>query len=249
MAEAERKQAPQNTFAKLFKFQQIGVGGTFTVLSVADDFRYELTFVNGKLKAITEKKTKEGSITGRTTECIDWYIQTWMVLEDGSMTLIAETYVGTTCDGDCWEARIVNGKNFRVNCSGGNGGSDIDEIYDLDVTVSISHTGNLSPNKIPVHWSCHTKLMVSRATKIILGVSNARPMPVPISQLYKDEYGHDAYECYWSEDWENKAKYTYVPGGAYGWIEFIAKTEFRYYLQETIIRSFDMRGASKVIPL
>jgi hypothetical protein len=63
--------------------------------------------------------------------CIDWYLQTWAVWEDGSMTLISEVYVGTTCGDGCWQAKMVSGRNFRMGCSGGNGGGgDID--YDLE---------------------------------------------------------------------------------------------------------------------
>ena len=128
--EGERTPAPLHTFTKIYTHQKLETSGTFTVLSVTDDFRYELKFEQGKLKELTERKRKTVSSTGRTTGCTDWYLQTWAVWEDGSMTLISEVYINTTCDGDCWQPRIINGRNYRADCSGSNGGGDID--YDIE---------------------------------------------------------------------------------------------------------------------
>jgi len=146
--DGEGKPVPQNTFAKIFNHQKLDANGKFTVLSVADDFRYELSFEKGSLKSITEKKSKKSATTGRMNEyaCIDWYLQTWAVWEDGSMTLISEVYVGTTCGDGCAQAKVVSGKNFRLGCSGGNGGGgDIDYEYEIIKTKKATFENR-------VHW-------------------------------------------------------------------------------------------------
>ncbi|MDB5195755.1 MAG: hypothetical protein JWP88_125 [Flaviaesturariibacter sp.] len=126
----ERMPAPQNTFAKIYNYGKLDCSGKFTILSVADDFQFELTFEKGGLKTFSEKRSKQkGNSGGRTTSCTDWYYQTWAVWSDGSMELISETYAFTTCDDDCWLAKTINGRTFRVECSGGGGGGNI--LYEI----------------------------------------------------------------------------------------------------------------------
>lgn len=149
------RMAPPNTFYKIFSYQDLDCSGHFAILSVSDYFQYELTFENGKLKYLAEyrrkNKSKDGS--GRVNECIDWYWQTWYVWWDGSMTLQSEVYVFTTCDEDCAQPRIANGRSLRVNCSGGGGGgggggsvycnttewsSGVTEATDLESSITVS---------------------------------------------------------------------------------------------------------------
>lgn len=112
------------------------------MLGAADDFRYELGFEKGVLKTVTERKSKKGSVTGGRTadDCTDWYYQTWAVWSDGSMTLIGETYIGTTCDSDCALAKTVNGKSSRMECSGNGGGGDIDYKCVEEATNNFNNT-------------------------------------------------------------------------------------------------------------
>jgi len=124
-----QKAAPQNTFNKIFTYQDLDCSGQFTMLSITDDFRYELKFENGKLRSMAwlKKKSQSNSVSGRVTECIDWYLQTWYIWSDGSMTLQSEVFLFTTCGEDCAQPRVANGRSFRVNCSGGgNGGGGYD---------------------------------------------------------------------------------------------------------------------------
>jgi len=133
-----QKVAPQNSFYKIFTYQNLDCSGQFTILSITDYFRYELKFENGKLKSVAEytKKNTPNNGSGRVNECIDWYEQTWYVWSDGSMTLESEVYVFTTCDGDCAQARVANGRNFATNCYEGGGGGGIE--YDACVSAAIS---------------------------------------------------------------------------------------------------------------
>lgn len=121
---------PENTFSKIFTHQVLDCSGKFTVLNIADYVQYELAFENGKLRSIgwaTKKRSQKGE-SGRANECIDWYWQTWYVWSDGSMTLVSEVFVFTTCDGDCAQPRIANGRSYNIYCSGGgNGGGGGDD--------------------------------------------------------------------------------------------------------------------------
>jgi len=136
VSSSSQKTPPNNTFYKIFTYQEIDCSGLFTVLGLTDNFQYELKFENGKLQSLTDlrkrNQSNDGS-SGRLNEgCIDWYLQIWYVWSDGSMTLQSETYVYTTCDGDCWQARIADGRNFRVNCNGnpgGGGGNPVEYTY------------------------------------------------------------------------------------------------------------------------
>ena len=120
-----QKVIPQNTFSKVFAYKDLDCSGQFTVLNITDYFQYELKFEKGKLKSMAwvEKKTQSNSVSGRVMECIDWYLLTWYVWSDGSVELVSEVYIGTTCDGECWQSKIANGRIFRVaDCGGGGGG-------------------------------------------------------------------------------------------------------------------------------
>jgi len=122
------KLVPKNTFYKMFTFQDLDCSGQFTVLSVTDYFRYELKVENGKLKSLIELKKNADSKNGtaRVNDCIDWYWQTWYVWSDGSVTLESEVYAFTTCDGDCAQARIANGRSVSINCNGQGAGGGYD---------------------------------------------------------------------------------------------------------------------------
>ncbi|TMI95643.1 MAG: hypothetical protein E6H08_05950 [Bacteroidetes bacterium] len=133
-----QKVVPQNAFYKIFTYHDPGCNGQFTILSITDYFQYELKFENGKLKSVTElnKKVHPNDGAERVNECIDWYLQIWYVWSDGFAQLISETYVFTTCEGDCAQPRIVNGRNLNVNCNGGGGGGGNE--YDICVSSAIS---------------------------------------------------------------------------------------------------------------
>jgi hypothetical protein len=132
-----QKAAPKNTFYKIFTYQELDCSGQFTILSITDYFRYELEFEKGKLKSVTEqtKKAHPNNGSGKVaTDCIDWYEQTWYYWADGTCELISEIYVFTTCDGECWQPRVVNGRSLRINCSGGGGGGGNDVEYQFAVS-------------------------------------------------------------------------------------------------------------------
>ncbi len=113
-----------------------------------------MKFENGKLKSMTDLKkrnhSKEGASGRENADCIDWYLQTWLVWADGTMELQSEIYVYTTCDGDCWQPRIANGRSYRINCNGspsGGGGNDIEYeveyfcIGDINRTLYVIYAG------------------------------------------------------------------------------------------------------------
>ena len=139
IASNNQKLAPQNTFYKIFTYQDLDCSGQFTILSMTEYFRRELKFEDGKLKSVKELKKKDQSMDGlgKVNECIDWYLQTWFVWSDGSMTLESEVYVFTTCDGDCWQSRIANGRNYGTNCNGGGGGGGIE--YDACLNAAVTN--------------------------------------------------------------------------------------------------------------
>ncbi len=134
----EQKAVPINTFYKIFTYKDLDCSGLFTVLSITDDFMYELKFESEKINSIKEvrKRTPPNDSSGRVNDgCIDWYEQTWFVWADGTAELISEVYVFTSCDGECWQPRIANGRSLRVNCNyNGGGGNPID--YELALTAT-----------------------------------------------------------------------------------------------------------------
>ena len=134
-----QKTTPTNTFYKIFTYQDLDCSGQFTILSIADYFQYELKFENGELKSFAEQKKKNHSnnISGRMNECIDWYLQTWYIWSDGTMQLISEVFVFTTCGEDCAQPRIANGRSFGMSCSGGGGGGGGIE-FDICISSAIS---------------------------------------------------------------------------------------------------------------
>ena len=141
-----QKAAPKNTFSKIFTYQDLDCSGQFTILSVTDYFRYELKFENGKLKSVTEqrKKTPPNNGSGRiATDCIDWYLQTWYYWSDGTIELISEVFVFTTCGEGCAQPRIANGRIFN-NCGGGtgSGGYPIEYEYEVNKTKDWTVTSN-----------------------------------------------------------------------------------------------------------
>ena len=122
-----QKTAPKNTFSKIFTYQDLDCSGQFTILGITDQLQLELKFEKGKLRSMAwlKKKTNSNNVSGRVNECIDWYLQTWYVWSDGTVQLVSEVYVFTTCDGECWQPRIANGRIFRVaDCGGGGGGGE-----------------------------------------------------------------------------------------------------------------------------
>ena len=132
-----QKIAPENTFSKIFNYQDIDCSGQFTILSITDYFRYELKFESGKLKSMTnlKKKDQPKDGAGRLNTCIEWYEETWFIWWDGTAELISEVYAFTTCDGDCAQARSANGRSFATNCNDGVGGGI---LYDVCVSAAIS---------------------------------------------------------------------------------------------------------------
>ena len=130
-----QKTAPINTFYKIFTYHDLNCSGQFTILSITDYFRYELKFENGKLRSVMDQKKKNHTNNGsgrENSDCIDWYLQIWYVWGDGSVTLESETYVYTTCDGDCAQPRLAGGRSYGTSCNGnpgGGGGNDVDYEY------------------------------------------------------------------------------------------------------------------------
>ena len=134
-----QKAIPKNTFYKIFSYQDLDCSGQFTILSITDFFRYELKFEKGKFKsmvALKKKNARNGS-SRTVSECIEWYEQIWYVWADGTVELVSETYVFTTCDSDCAQARLTNGRSYGTNCNGnGAGGGGVD--YDACVSAAVS---------------------------------------------------------------------------------------------------------------
>jgi len=138
ISSVDNKKVPKNTFSKIFNYQYLDCSGQFTILSITDYFRYELKFENGKIKSVKEIKEKNhpSNGSGRVNECIDWYEQTWFVWADGTAQLVSEVYVFTTCDGDCAQPRIANGRSYGISCNGNGGGGGVE--YDVCVSSAIS---------------------------------------------------------------------------------------------------------------
>ena len=77
----EHRQVPQNTFSKLFTYQDIAVDGKFAVLSASDRLLYELNFERGILKSFSIKnKGVDSKSSAKALECIHWY---WVTYLDG----------------------------------------------------------------------------------------------------------------------------------------------------------------------
>jgi hypothetical protein len=131
---AGQKRVPQNTFSKIYNYQDLNCDGQFTILTITDDFHHELKFENGKLKSVAEQKRKLNPTNGRVTGCIAWYLVTTYYYSDGS-TETTEDYLYTTCDNyDCQTTRIADGRSFRINCGGGGGDPSIDYEYESVAT-------------------------------------------------------------------------------------------------------------------
>ena len=122
----------KNTFTKIFNYQILESNGQFTVLSITDFFRYELKFANGKLKSVTDRRPRTSirNGSGRTSNCVDWFLITTIYYIDGSSESFDE-YLFTSCNGDpqCQNTKMSNGRSLRLNCGGGSG-NDIDFEYE-----------------------------------------------------------------------------------------------------------------------
>jgi hypothetical protein len=119
LSATSKKQVPHNTFSKIFNFEDHDCNGQFTVLSVTDDFRYELKFENNKLKSVAERRSKTESEELKTNNCIDWYLVTTYYYADGSSESTWH-YISTTCN--CEQTKIaISSHSYRLNCSGGGG--------------------------------------------------------------------------------------------------------------------------------
>jgi hypothetical protein len=127
-----KNKALLNAFSKIFNFEELDCNGQFTVLSITDDFRYELKFENNKLKSIAELRTKPGSDKQKTNGCIEWYLVTTYHYSDGSSESYWQ-YVFTSCD--CEQVRNIDCRRFRINCGGGSGGGG-DIEYEEEYTAS-----------------------------------------------------------------------------------------------------------------
>lgn len=141
-----QKEVTQNTFSKIFTYEDLDCSGQFTILSITDDFRNELKFENGKLKSVAEhrKKAAANNNSGRGNSCIDWYLITTVYYYDGTSDIFEE-FLGTSCNGDpeCNTTRTVNGRSLRIVCGGG-GGNDIE--YEYAVTTTRTWKSYEDPN-------------------------------------------------------------------------------------------------------
>ncbi len=160
VSSSSQRTPPNNTFFKIFTYQNIDCSGRFTMLNLSDDFQYELNFENEKLFSLTDMRKRnhqnnEGTVR-INEDCIDWYLQIWLIWWDGSMTLESETYVYTTCDGDCAQPRIANGRSYRMNCNGGGGGGGGYNVeYDYGLTADRTWNSYQNPNTPSMyiwHW-------------------------------------------------------------------------------------------------
>jgi hypothetical protein len=118
----DRKQLPENTFSKIFTYQNLDCDGLFSILSVTDHFSYELRFEKGKLTSFAERKTKVAdSNSGKVQGCTKWCLVITWHSPDGSITE-DWSYLYTTCENaDCKMNKIVSGRSF-TSCGGGGGG-------------------------------------------------------------------------------------------------------------------------------
>jgi hypothetical protein len=110
--------------------------GIFSILSISNNFIYELEFSKGNL--VTTKyrrsKAKNSNITaynsGETiSSCIDWYLVTTYYYSDGSSSQTWD-YLYRSCGSDAQECTIAmriddTDTPFIISCGGGNDGSSI----------------------------------------------------------------------------------------------------------------------------
>ena len=155
-----QENAPQNTFSKIFTYQNLDCSGQFTVLSVTDFFKYELRFENGKLKSVADQRPRAAANTssGRVNNCTNWYLITTLYYTDGTSASYEE-YLFTSCTGDheCQNTRVANGRSLQITCGGG-GGNGIEYEYVLSKPL-------IWQVQTSVHWRVFSNETVSGVKK------------------------------------------------------------------------------------
>lgn len=138
ISETNQRQLPKNTFSGIFTYKNIECSGLFTVLSLADEFLWELKFDKGRLKSVAERSAKRDTSISNVTVCTDWYLITTIYYADGT-TSITEQYLFTTCGEQCQETREAQGRTYKVDCGGGGGGGNNIE-YEYAVSRPVTWT-------------------------------------------------------------------------------------------------------------
>lgn len=134
---AGKKPVPRNTFSKIFNYEDLDCNGQFTILSLTDDFRYELKFEDNKLMSVAERRSKSEPDNQKTNGCIDWFLFTTVYYTDGTSETF-ENYLYSTCGDDCNTTRIAGGRSFRISCGGGGGDVDYEYAVAREITWEVA---------------------------------------------------------------------------------------------------------------
>jgi hypothetical protein len=108
---------PPNTISKIYNYKDIECDGQFTMLTIDDNFFYQLEFKNGKLSSVAEKKRKSGANLRAT--CTDWYLITTYYFDDGSSYTDDGVYIGRTCNYDDTQVQVPTDCPPNEACPGG----------------------------------------------------------------------------------------------------------------------------------
>jgi hypothetical protein len=124
---------PKNTFSKVFEYQNINIGGRFSVLSLAGLFKYDLSFKKGSLSMVRENTTKlkYGVSARENTTCTDWYLVTTTYDEDHNVLEVDWEFLTRTCD-DCSAVGPGGTGTLCDELEGGSGTSNIDYEYAIN---------------------------------------------------------------------------------------------------------------------
>ncbi len=92
----------ENNAFNFYTLNIIDENGSYRYYNSNSKFMSTLDFENGKLKSIgVFRKKINRSFDLKNESCIDWYIVTTFYDSGGNITAQYETYIGTTCDGNC----------------------------------------------------------------------------------------------------------------------------------------------------
>lgn len=89
-------QLPRNTMHDIYNSQPVAVNGSFTAITVWDQYLYRLDYKDGQLSKSATMQPKDGPAQARG--CTDWYIVTTIYI-NGEIFDQSYEYIGTTCDG------------------------------------------------------------------------------------------------------------------------------------------------------
>lgn len=117
----DRAELRTGTLSGIFQHEANIQDGKYSVNSIWNDFRYQLTFTGGKLKSVSEKRRGRSNALSAILTCIDWYLVTTIYYTDGT-TETYEEYLETTCGNP--------GEPQEIQPDQGGGNNDIEYEYE-----------------------------------------------------------------------------------------------------------------------